>query len=103
MNFLYIRSNWKFRILSLLEAKEDLEAAVEKYTDLYDFAPTGYLTLSMEGQIYRIESQCFKDAWQRTQRLINNLFGAFVTDDTKQKYYNFLKEIFNTRMNNHVK
>lgn len=30
----------------LIKAKESLEVAVEKYTDLYDFAPTGYLTLS---------------------------------------------------------
>ncbi len=30
----------------LIEAKHNLENAVEKYTGLYDFAPTGYLTIT---------------------------------------------------------
>jgi PAS domain-containing protein len=35
----------------LQEAREAMEALLEKYTDLYDFAPVGYLTLDREGII----------------------------------------------------
>ena len=35
----------------LREAREAMEALLEKYTDLYDFAPVGYLTLDHEGTI----------------------------------------------------
>ena len=35
----------------LTRAREQAEAAMEKYTDLYDFAPSGYLTLSENGNI----------------------------------------------------
>ena len=35
----------------LREAREAMEALLEKYTDLYDFAPVGYLTLDREGII----------------------------------------------------
>ena len=35
----------------LREAREAMEALLEKYTDLYDFAPVGYLTLDQQGVI----------------------------------------------------
>ncbi len=82
----------------LIQAKEDLEVAVEKYIDLYDFAPTGYLTLSGEGQITGLNLCASKMLGKERSHLINNLFGAFVTDDTKQIYYTFLKEVFDTKI-----
>src|SRR5450631_145892 len=30
----------------LKQAREEVETALEKYTDLYDFAPVGYMTLN---------------------------------------------------------
>ena len=35
----------------LVIAKETAEIAEEKYTELYDFAPCGYLSLTKEGKI----------------------------------------------------
>ena len=78
----------------LIQAKEDMEAAVEKYTDLYDFAPTGYLTLSPEGQILGLNLCASKMLGKERQRFMKTMFGTYVNEDTKQKYYIFLKEIF---------
>jgi signal transduction histidine kinase len=80
----------------LIMAKEDMEAAVEKYTDLYDFAPTGYLTLSQEGQILGLNLCASKMLGKERRRLMKNMFGTYVNEDTKQKFYTFLKEIFNS-------
>src|ERR1700733_9210936 len=33
----------------LKESRAQVEAALERYTDLYDFAPVGYFTLSADG------------------------------------------------------
>ncbi len=35
----------------LIAARVELEAALDQYTNLYDFAPVGYFTLTREGQI----------------------------------------------------
>ncbi len=38
----------------LLEARNQLEAALTHYTELYDFAPVGYLTLDRRGVIQQL-------------------------------------------------
>ena len=40
----------------LRQARDELEVALENYTDLYDFAPVGYFTLAASGAII---------SWQR--------------------------------------
>ena len=35
----------------LEQARAETEAALERYTDLYDFAPLGYFTLDRDGTI----------------------------------------------------
>ena len=82
----------------LLKAKEDLEGAVEKYTDLYDFAPTGYVTLSMEGRIIGLNFNASNMLGKERSLLIKNVFSFFVADDTKQIFNSFLKEISNTKI-----
>jgi PAS domain-containing protein len=38
----------------LQEARDRMEAMVEKYTDLYDFAPVGYFSLDEQGCILEV-------------------------------------------------
>lgn len=81
----------------LIIAKEELEEAIEKYTDLYDFAPTGYITLSREGQIIRLNLSASKMLGKEQQNLLNNTFNFFIKDDMKLNFSYFIKEIFETQ------
>ncbi|MBV5349219.1 hybrid sensor histidine kinase/response regulator, partial [bacterium] len=38
----------------LIQAKEQATIASEKYIELYDFSPTGYFTLSRNGEILQL-------------------------------------------------
>src|ERR1035441_6500085 len=38
----------------LRQARDELEVALENYTDLYDFAPAGYFTLATDGTIRQV-------------------------------------------------
>ena len=38
----------------LVQVREELEALLSQYTDLYDFAPVGYFTLAPDGAIHQV-------------------------------------------------
>ncbi len=38
----------------LIQSREELEKSLHRYTNLYDFAPVGYLTLALDGKIMEI-------------------------------------------------
>jgi PAS domain S-box-containing protein len=87
----------------LVKAKETAEIAVkkaeiaiEKYTELYDFAPSGYFTLSKEGIILDINFRAARMLNKKRSLLRNSSFGFFVSNDTKQIYNNFLINTFDS-------
>ena len=83
--------------LVLANKKEKL--AKEKYIELYNFAPAGYLTLSREGKIIEI-NLCGANMLGIERHLIKNrMFGFFVSDDTKSIFNLFLKKVFNNKAN----
>jgi signal transduction histidine kinase/CheY-like chemotaxis protein len=82
----------------LLEAKHNLEGAVVKYTGLYDFAPTGYLTLSKDGEIMQLNFYVAKIIGKERIHLIKSLFGFFVSKETTLIFNNFLRDIYNYKV-----
>ncbi len=75
-------------------AAKKAEAAAEKYTDLYDFAPSGYFTLSKEGNIIGLNLCGSQMIGKERSLLINIQFGFFVTEETRPIFNSFLKEVF---------
>jgi len=87
-----IRLNQKLKL-----AKEQTQIAVEKYTELYDFAPSGYFTLSTEGEIIELNHNGANMLGQKRQHLAGCQFSTFISDDTKPIFDNFLWKIFETQ------
>ena len=79
-------------------AKEKAVNAKMKYSELYEFAPSCYLTLTKTGKInhlnYSAENLLEKDRSQ----LIKSSFGFFVSSDTRTVYNHFLKKIFKSKL-----
>ncbi|MEI6089528.1 MAG: PAS domain-containing sensor histidine kinase [bacterium] len=80
----------------LMRAKAIAEAALDKYTYLYDFAPTGYFTLSKAGEIIELNLSCANIIGKDRSNLKNRKFGLFVSEETKPIFNHFLEEIFHT-------
>jgi signal transduction histidine kinase len=78
-------------------AKELAEIVTEKYLRLYDFAPSGYLALSKDGEIIEMNFTCANIFGKERSQLINSRFGLYVSNDTKPILKRFLDEVFNTR------
>jgi len=71
----------------------ELAASEEKYRDLYEFAPIGYLTLKPSGEI--LEANLAAATMLRTERahLLNNLFQAYLAQDSLSKFNAFCSRV----------
>jgi len=78
-------------------AKEEAEVASQKYTELYDFAPSGYFTLSEEGKIKELNFSGAHMLGKERRKLINCLFEDFVSKESNPIFNLFLDKIFNNR------
>ena len=80
--------------IELQEAKAELQIAVDRYINLYDFAPTGYFTLSRSGEIIQLNFSGANLIGKERSRMINSHFGFFVSEDTKLIFSHFLKILY---------
>jgi PAS domain-containing protein len=59
----------------LLLAKEQAEQAIEKYTKLYDYAPSGYFTLSQDGKVTEANLTGAHMLGKMRSSILNSQFG----------------------------
>lgn len=75
-------------------AKEQIEIEVDKYVELYDFAPSGYFTVSVEGVIIELNLHGSQMLGNDRAHLKNHPLGFFISDLSKPTFNLFLKKIF---------
>ncbi len=78
----------------LLLAKEQAEKAAQKYAELFLYAPAGYFTLSRSGEILELNLVASQIFGIEKHALLNRQFGAFVSEDTRPIFNEFLENIF---------
>ncbi len=78
----------------LRRANEEIEAGLARYTDLYDFAPVGYLTLDPEGKILSVNLTAVGLLGKDRSGLINRRIQQFVSDGDRPAFNAFLKKVF---------
>jgi len=74
---------------------EELRVAqmdAQRVNDLYEFAPTGYFTLSPEGAILRLNLSAAAFLEKERPVLIESRLGFFITDETKPIFNHFLSQ-----------
>jgi len=75
----------------LRQAQLELQEARDRYLDLYDFAPTGYMTLNEKGLIIESNLACAELLGVERSRLINSRFSAFVAPGFQDEYYLYVR------------
>jgi PAS domain S-box-containing protein len=78
----------------LIQAKEQAELAFEKYTELYDFAPNAYFTLTKNAEIVELNLAGAKMLGKERSQFQNNHFGLFVSNGSKAVFNNFIEKVF---------
>ena len=75
-------------------ARQELETSLEKYTDLYEFAPVGYLTLTRDSSINAVNLAGAGLLGLERSRLIGRRFELFVAENSRPSFVSFLGKVF---------
>ena len=78
----------------LVAARDRMELMLEKYTDLFDFAPVGYFSLDEAGVILEVNLTGAAMLGVERSRLINRRLSGFVAPANQPAFMTFLKQIF---------
>ncbi len=71
-----------------------VESTAEKYVALYDFSPSGYFTLSPEGNISELNLAGSVLLGKDRSYLKNKRFSLFISDDSKPIFKQFIQRVF---------
>jgi PAS domain S-box-containing protein len=81
----------------LRQTQLDLEAARDKYTDLYDFAPVGYFSISDKGLILDANLMGATMMGIERGKLIGKSFSQFITKDDQDIFYLHRQKLLKTK------
>ena len=81
----------------LLQARDELEAGLMRYTDLYDFAPIGYITLAPNGTIQEINLKGASMLGKERRELRANPFTLFLSSENIAIFKSFMRELFSEK------
>ena len=74
--------------------KIEVDAGLEKFTELYDFAPVGYFTLSSDGTIKQVNLTATSMVCVQRTRLLGQRFGLLLDPRFRRDFNAFLKQVF---------
>ena len=80
----------------LRRAQDELEASRERYFDLYDLAPVGYLTISEQGLILEANLTAAKMLGVARGALVKQRLTSFILPEDEDIYYRHLRRLFAT-------
>ncbi|ASB47884.1 PAS domain-containing hybrid sensor histidine kinase/response regulator [Alkalitalea saponilacus] len=82
----------------LKKTKEKAERAEKKYRELYDFAPTAYLTLTKKGKIKDLNFSAENMLGKDRMHLVESSFGFYISLETRDSFNRFLQRIFTEKV-----
>ena len=77
-------------------AKHDLEISRERYFELYDLAPAGYLTLTKQGLIVNANLTAATLLGVERSKLVNMSVSRYIVKDDQEIFYRSRKEFIDT-------
>ncbi len=78
----------------LQKTRDELEVALEKFTDLYDFAPVGYFSLDETGAILESNLTGAALLGLERSRLMNRRLILFMVPNSRPAFLAFLEKVF---------
>ncbi len=76
------------------DERDQMEAMLGKYSDLYDFAPVGYFNLGHNGIIHAVNLTGAKYLGVERSSLVNRHLDEYISDETLPVFHDFLDTVF---------
>ncbi len=83
----------------LVEMQHELEAARDRYADLYDFAPVGYLTFDGSGNVLEINLTGASLLGAERTRIVGKPFFIWIAKESVPDFYKHLQQVFSSKKN----
>ena len=80
----------------LEESKHKVEISRQKYSNLYNFAPAGYITLNKDGIIKKVNLAAADMLGSENEDLIEAKLYSFIPDENKDNLFLHLRKAFET-------
>jgi PAS domain S-box-containing protein len=80
----------------LQHARLEIEAGLRRYTELFDFAPVGYVTLDRAGRLSDINLTSANLLGLERERLVGRQLGFFVSENSQSVFKDFLAQVFSS-------
>ncbi len=78
----------------LLQSRDDLEKGLERYTELYDFAPVGYLTLARDSSILEVNLTATRMVGVERSLLKGRRLLLFVDPEERRVFNALMERVF---------
>lgn len=78
---------------ALRQAQSALEESRDLYVDLYEFAPVGYLSLTTDGLIARVNLTAVKMLRSERKKLLQRSFAARIIDEDRMRWNQFFLNV----------
>ncbi len=81
----------------LERARAESQAGLERYAELYDFAPVGYVTLDRDGKVRKANLTGARLLGLERARLVGSRFGVLVAEGSRAAFSAFLTKVFDSQ------
>lgn len=81
-------------LVELQNARMEIEAGLKRYTELFDFAPVGYVTLDQTGTLNEINLTSANLLGLEREKLVGRQLGFFVSECCQATFKEFLARVF---------
>jgi PAS domain S-box-containing protein len=80
----------------LREARVELESALARYTEMFEFAPIGYVTISLDGVLHELNHAAARLLGAGRSQLLQRRFDSFVVPSQRPRFAELLARVLDS-------
>jgi PAS domain S-box-containing protein len=80
----------------LREARVELESALTRYTEMFEFAPIGYVTISLDGALRELNHAAARLLGAARSQLLQRRFDSFVVPSQRHRFVDLMQRVLDS-------